>query len=131
MTLTSEPTTGDGRGWIWPAAIIGLVLLAVVGAIVWFLLTRDPDGPDRRTVVQEITLVTPPPPPPPPEPEEIVGKEEIIEPMEEPTLQDEAPSEDVSEEPTPSTEAAGLDAPADVGSDSFRLAAGKGGGFFG
>lgn len=58
---------------------------------------------------------------------------EIVEPTEEPTVQEDVAevSDTPSEEPSPSSEAAGLDRPADAGSDSFRLAAGKGGGLFG
>lgn len=58
---------------------------------------------------------------------------EIIQPTDEPQVQQdvEQPSETPSEAPATSSEAAGLDRPADAGSDSFRLAAGKGGGLFG
>ncbi len=125
------------RGWrrhLPVAAVIGVaVLLALLAWWAW------PTGglPQRERVIQEITLVNPPPPPPP-EPEEKIMEEEkeIITPTENPkpqqdvdTPSDDPPSETPSE--APSAEAAGLDKPADAGSDSFRLAAGKGGGLFG
>lgn len=125
-------------GQIHPAVIaVAVVVLLVFGVLVWWLLFGPTSGaPQRERVVQEITLVTPPPPLPP-EPEEKIMEEEqeIVQPTDNPKPQQDVdtPSDAPSDQPaeTPSTEAAGLDRPADAGSDSFRLAAGGGGGLFG
>ncbi|MGH8445816.1 MAG: TonB C-terminal domain-containing protein, partial [Solimonas sp.] len=85
----------------------------------------------REQLVQQITLVQEEPPPPPPPPQKIEPRE-VLKPVEraKPQQDVEHPSEDPSP-PTDSLEPAGLDRPADAGADSFHLAAGKGGGFFG
>lgn len=128
MTRPSKPDRGP-----WIARLIAAaVLAAVIGLGIWFWPSAGPGAPER--FIQEITLVQPPPPPPP-EPEEPIMEEEpeIIQPTDEPQVQPdvEQPSDTPSEAPATSSEAAGLDRPADAGSDSFRLAAGKGGGLFG
>lgn len=116
-------------------AVAVVAVLAALALLVWFTWPGG-DGAQRERVIQEITLVTPPPPPPP-EPEEKIMEEEqeIIEPTENPKPQQDVdtPSEAPSDAPAeaPSSEAAGLDRPADAGSDSFRLSAGGGGGLFG
>jgi protein TonB len=115
--------------------LFGLALLLLL-LLAWYL-SQGGSTPQRERVVQQISIVQPPPPPPPPpEPEEKIMEEEpeIVEPTDAPEKPAEKPAEQPSEapaEPTPSTQAAGLDRPADAGSDSFRLAAGGGGGFFG
>jgi outer membrane biosynthesis protein TonB len=107
------------------------------GAVLFFvgfiLLKRGDTPMQREHQIQQVTMIQeePPPPPPPeePEPEEI---KEVIEPVETAKVQEDVTS--VSEDPSPaepSSEAAGLDRPADIGSDSFHLAAGGGGGLFG
>lgn len=111
-----------------------LVLGLVCAAIGLYVLTREDMPEPRRAVTQQITLVQPPPPPPPPPKEEpkVQEPQKIIEPVEEAVVQEDV--EQVSEEPSPdppSLAPAGLNRPADIGSDSFRLAAGKGGGLFG
>lgn len=127
-----SPSPKTRRSSWTPRLIAGAVLLAAVGLGIWFWPSAGPVTPER--FIQEITLVEPPPPPPP-EPEEPIMEEEpeIIEPTEEPQVQEDVsqPSETPSEAPATSSEAAGLDRPADAGSDSFRLAAGQGGGLFG
>lgn len=128
MTRPSKPRRGP-----WIARLIAAAVLAVViGLGIWFWPSGGPVTPER--FIQEITLVQPPPPPLP-EPEEPIMEEEpeIIQPTDEPQVQQdvEQPSETPSEAPATSSEAAGLDRPADAGSDSFRLAAGQGGGLFG
>lgn len=134
--MAATAPAGDRRLPEWAkSAGAALALLAAAGLLIWYLWpTGAPIG--RERVIQEITVVTPPPPPPPEE--KIMEEEpEIVEPTEqEPEIQKdvEQPSEDPSEAPSeaPSTsEPAGLDKPADAGSDSFRLAAGGGGGLFG
>lgn len=117
-------------------AMTVVAVLAALALLVWFTWPSG-GGAQRERVIQEITLVTPPPPPPPPEPEEKIMEEEqeIIEPTENPKPQQDVdtPTEAPSDAPAeaPSSEAAGLDRPADAGSDSYRLSAGGGGGLFG
>lgn len=127
----SRPSNTKRSSWV-PRLIAGVGLLAAIGLAIWFWPSSGPVTPER--FIQEITLVEPPPPPPP-EPEEPIMEEEpeIIQPTDEPQVQQdvEQPSETPSEAPATSSEAAGLDRPADAGSDSFRLAAGQGGGLFG
>ncbi|WP_052134837.1 energy transducer TonB family protein [Sphingomonas sp. 37zxx] len=118
-----------------------IILLVLAALLILALVSLWPAGDgrvQRERVVQEITVLQPPPPPVPPEPEEKIMEEEpeIIEPTDDPRISEEPveqPSDTPSEAPSeqPSSEAAGLDRPADAGSDSFRLAAGKGGGLFG
>lgn len=121
------------RKWSFAASILlgsGAVLF-----FVGFVLLKRGDTPVQREYqIQQVTMIQeePPPPPPPeePEPEEI---KEVLEPVETAKVQEDVTS--VSEDPSPSpalsSEAAGLDRPADIGSDSFHLAAGQGGGLFG
>lgn len=128
MTRPSKP---DRSSWV--ARLIAVaVVAAAIGLGIWFWPSSNAPAPER--FIQEITLVQPPPPPPP-EPEEPIMEEEpeIIQPTDEPQVQPdvEQPSESPSDAPAVSSEAAGLDRPADAGSDSFRLAAGQGGGLFG
>lgn len=135
-TASAEERRTGSRLPDWAgSAGLALLLLVTVAMLAWYFW---PSGAQigRERVIQEITVVTPPPPPPPEE--KIMEEEpEIIEPPEDqPEIQKdvEQPSEDPSEAPSeaPSTsEPAGLDRPADAGSDSFRLAAGGGGGLFG
>lgn len=118
----------DLGGWAAGAAALALLGLAVW----WFWPDAVPPG--RERLIQQITVV-PPPPPPPPEEKIMEEEPEIVEPTEEPEVQKdvEKPSEQPNDTPSEqaSSEAAGLDKPADAGSDSFSLAAGKGGGLFG
>lgn len=129
MPPTSEQ---PDRAWI-SRAVAGGVVLAAIGAAVIFWPSTQVPGTER--FIQEITIVQPPPPPPPPEPEDPIMEEEpdIIEPTDEPQVQEDVQqvADTPSDAPTTSSEAAGLDRPADAGSDSFRLAAGGGGGLFG
>lgn len=115
---------------------IPVVLLVVIAAVLflvgWMVLNRADLPVPKQAVTQQITLLSPPPPPPPPPEEKPVEPEKIIKPMDEAVEQQDV--QDVSETPSPdpaSASPAGLDRPADIGSDSFRLAAGKGGGLFG
>jgi periplasmic protein TonB len=113
---------------------IGVGLVALLALVALWLWPSGTMTPPRQRLIQEITVVQPPPPPPPEPEEKIMEEEEVIEPTEEPEIQEdvEAPSDEPSDAPAePSAEPAGLDRPADAGSDSFRLAAGKGGGLFG
>lgn len=129
--MAPSPNT-PRSGWIARAIAGGVVLAAVVAG---FLFWPSEQGPRMERFVQEITIVQPPPPPPPPEPEEPIMEEEpeIIEPADEPQVQEDVQqvADTPSDAPATSSEAAGLDRPADAGSDSFRLAAGGGGGLFG
>jgi protein TonB len=143
--MTAASTDARAIGWrtwlaVWLGSGVAGFVLFVLAILLLLLLAWHFWPSDtltqRERVIQEITVVTPPPPPPPEE--KIMEEEpEIIEPPEEePEIQKdvEQPSEQPSEAPSeaPATsEPAGLDRPADAGSDSFRLAAGGGGGLFG
>lgn len=114
--------------WMLPTA-----LCLVLALLAWWFLPVG-SGPQRERVIQEVTLVVPPPPPPEPEEKIMEEEPEVVEPTEEPEVQKDVdtPTEDaVSDERSEPSEAAGLDKPADAGSDSFRLSAGSGGGLFG
>jgi len=114
--------------WLFPAILVAMILL-----LAWLFWPAG-SGPKRERVIQEITLVTPPPPPPEPEEKIMEEEPEIVQPTDKPEVQKdvETPTEDATnDERSEPSEAAGLDKPADAGSDSFRLAAGKGGGLFG
>lgn len=120
------------------AIAIAAGVVAIFAALLLWLWPSGGPTAQRERVIQQITVVQPPPPPPPPpEPEEkIMEEEEVVEPVDNPEVakDDPKPAEtpsDAPAEPTPSTQAAGLDRPADAGSDSFHLAAGGGGGLFG
>lgn len=105
------------------------VLLFLAGV---FLLTRGDAPKPRQQIVQQITMIQEEPPPPPPPEEKIVEPKEVLKPIEQAQVQEDV--EQVSEDPSPepaTAEPAGLNRPADIGADSFRLAAGKGGGLFG
>lgn len=131
--MSSYPSSGSRRPWLaWAIAAL-LLALAVFG--IRQLMRASPDE-GQRSVIQQITMVQePPPPPPPPEPEEKIMEEEpeVVEPTEDPQVQEdsEPPSDDSPDDAPATAEPAGVDRPADAGSDSFRLAAGKGGGLFG
>lgn len=117
--------------------LIGGILLALAGLFAWLLWPRDGGPPQTERFVTEIEMLQPPPPPEPELEDPIMEEEEeILEPSEE--APSEAPSEepvdqpqDSPSEPSDANQLAGLDRPADAGSDNFRLAAGGGGGLFG
>lgn len=123
------PSSSRRGEWL-PRLGAGAVLLLAVGLAVWFWPHQD--GATTVRTIQSITMITPPPPPPP-EPEEKIMEEEpeIVEPSAEPDIQKDVASVDEPSDAPASSEPAGLDRPADTGSDSFRLAAGGGGGLFG
>lgn len=108
-----------------------LVIAGLLFGIGIYVLTRGDAPVAKAQLIQQITLVQPPPPPPPPPEEKIPEPEKIIEPVEEAVVQEDV--QDVSEQPSPepTSAPAGVNRAADVGSDSFHLAAGKGGGLFG
>lgn len=108
-----------------------LVIAAIAFVIGALVLNRGEPPVKKQYVTQQITVL-PPPPPPPPEEEKLPEPEKIIEPQQEAVVQEDV--QEISEEPSPEpsmSEPAGLNRAADIGADSFRLAAGKGGGLFG
>lgn len=134
----SEPVTtsrSEGTGRARQALAI-LVSIALLGLLAWLIWPDGEGAPNTERFVTEIAMLEPPPPPEP-EPDEPImeEEEEIVEPDEAPPS--ETPSEQPSETPQDapaepaSNQLAGLDRPADAGSDNFRLAAGGGGGLFG
>ncbi len=108
--------------------LIGSLLIFYVVKVIIGFIDQKPTKSEKK--IQPITLLKPPPPPPPPpkveKPPEPEIKEKIETPQEEPepmpeSPPDEAPARDL-----------GLDAEGTAGSDSFGLAARKGGnGLFG
>jgi TonB family protein len=113
------------------AAVLAAIL---IGLAIW-LWPTGPVAPAAERVIQVVNIEPPLPPPPEPEKpieEEIVEIRDTVVPVEQPKQTQDKPSETPSEAPAaPSVQPAGLDRPADAGSDSFRLAAGRGGGLFG
>jgi TonB family protein len=129
---SSNPTGSPRKpaGWWRPAA--GMVLLlAALGALLWYLLFKD-TATTKRQVPDMPMLALPPPPPPPPEPE----PEPEPEPKPEETMPEPEPLEEVpkptEEAPTPDTsDPVTMDADAQAGSDSFGIQKGSGGGSVG
>ncbi|MEW6519458.1 MAG: TonB family protein [Thermodesulfobacteriota bacterium] len=103
---------------------VAAVLLVVAISGIVFVMKDKPEA--RKRQVQMVTLVKPPPPPPPQEMQEQPPEPEEV--MEEP-VPEEAPREDMADEPDapPPGELLGLDAEGGTGSDGFGLAARKGG----
>lgn len=135
MSEPVPPSRSERKGRARQAGAI-LAPIALIGLLAWLVWPDGDLSQGSERFVTEIEMLQPPPPPEPAPEEPIMEEEEeIVEPSEEP------PSETPSEEPVdqpqdaPDTSAsnqlAGLDRPADAGSDNFRLAAGGGGGLFG
>lgn len=119
--------------------VIGVVAAGVLGYFIW-QWANDMAGIKREAPQIATIIPLPPPPPPPPEPEqpppepEEPPPEEIVEP--EPQPEDPTPAEqpEPDEAPSPAddlSQAMEMDADAQAGSDSFNIAAGKGGGMAG
>jgi len=108
-----------------PSIIGATILLVSVVFIVRFIMDMEGKPAKKEKKIQPITLTQPPPPPPPPpkveeppppEPEEQIEEQVEPEPEDTPDVADEPPPGDL-----------GLDAEGTAGSDSFGLAARKGG----
>ncbi|MDO9104714.1 MAG: TonB C-terminal domain-containing protein [Methylovulum sp.] len=107
-----------------PLIMGAMILIAAIAVIIHLISTMENKPAKKERKVQMISLTKPPPPPPPPpkvekppEPEEEKLQEEVEpEPEEIPDVADEPPPGDL-----------GLDAEGSAGSDSFGLAARKGG----
>lgn len=122
------PPPPRGRTPVGPLLVLAAIAF-VVGLIV---LTRGEPPVPKQYVTQQITVLPPPPPPPPPQEEKIPEPEKIIEPKQEAVVQEDVQEISETPSPEPTTDmAAGLNRAADIGADSFHLAAGKGGGLFG
>ena len=113
----------------WGGAIIGVVVLTVLVALVWYLLSST--ASTKREVPSTPMLMLPPPPPEPeklPEPEpEVKPKITEVEPT--PVEQLEKPVN----EPTPSpskdlSDPVSINSDAQAGNDAFGIQAGRGGG---
>ncbi len=104
--------------------MIVVVLVAALIYVAFLFLDTDTDAPQRKKVVQQITIIAPPPPPPLPPPEQ---EPEIQEPEEEAVIDemDEAMPEEGMDEDVGND--LGLDADGSAGGDSFGLLARKGG----
>lgn len=106
-----------------PILIAGVVLALVSTAIVALIYSFQDDTPNKRKLVQQISLIQPPPPPPrvdvPPPP----PKEEEVK-LDEPEPD---PVPDAATDEPPPGELLGLDADGGAGSDGFGLIGKKGG----
>lgn len=101
-----------------PAALAGVIALAVVGGVVAFARNMLSNPSDvRKSPIQQVKIIRPPeqkiepPPPPPPPPEE--------------EIPDDVPEE--ANDDAPPAEQLGLDADGSAGADGFGLLARKGG----
>jgi len=116
----------------WGGAVIGVVVLVVLVAVVWYLLSGT--ASTKREAPSTPMLMLPPPPPEPeklPEPEPEV-KPKITEVAPTPVEQVEKPVN----EPTPSpskdlSDPVSINSDAQAGNDAFGIQAGRGGGLIG
>jgi periplasmic protein TonB len=110
------------------------LLLALVGGLLWHLLSDT--ASQRRELPQTalLSLPPPPPPPPPPEPEKLPEPEpektpKITEPTPEPEKLAEKPMEDKAPDPAKDLgDPVTLNGEAQAGTDAFGVQSGKGGG---
>lgn len=133
--LSLSTTPGDSLWRRWGGYAIGGFILVVLVAVVWYLVSGT--ASTKREVAATPMLMLPPPPPPPPPPPE---PEKLPEPEPE-KVQPEAPPEPTpspqeapSDAPTPSPDAGdpiSMNGDAQAGTDSFGIAAGRGGGMTG
>lgn len=130
------PAGAAGLWRRWGGLIIGALVLALLTALVWYLLADT--ASQKRQVPDAPMLMLPPPPPPPPEPEKLPEPEiepvkpEVIEPLPTPLEPLEPPKDDTP--PSPSQELGDpvtIDGPAQAGTDAFGIPAGAGGGMTG
>lgn len=105
--------------------LVGALLVMLLVAIGYYLVSGLKDQGEPKKVIQQITVIKPPPPPPEPPP-----PEEEPEPVEE-ELEEDIPDdpEPLPDQPSdqPAGEDLGLDAEGVAGGDSFGLKARKGG----
>ncbi len=127
LSLSTAP--GDSLWRRWGGYAIGGFILVVLVAVVWYLVSGT--ASTKREVAATPMLMLPPPPPPPPEPEKLPEPEpEKVQP-EAPPEPTPSPQEAPSDSPTPSPDAGdpiSMNGDAQAGTDSFGIAAGRGGG---
>ncbi len=107
---------------VWVIATVVAGLLFTLGVTLAKIMLKD-DGHKRERQIQMVTLLKLPPPPKMeklPPPPEVEKEEEVVE------EQEEAPADEPANDSTPDA-LLGLDAEGGAGSDSFGLAARKGG----
>lgn len=116
----------------WGGLATGVVLLAALGAFIWYLLSDT--AATKREVAATPMLMLPPPPPPPPEPEKLPEPEPEIEPEmvePEPTPLDQ-PLDEAPPTPVESfSDPVSIAGEAQAGTDAFGTLAGRGGGMAG
>ncbi len=121
MAASGSRKGGGLRGYL-PIIAISLAVIAVVGVVVWLVVSSLGDaGKPTKKLIQQVQIIRPPPPPetPPPPPPE-VEEVEVTEP--------EAPEPDVAEaDQPPPGDQLGLDADGVAGGDGFGLLGRKGG----
>lgn len=128
-------TRGAGDLWRrWSGSIIGVAVLAVLVAFVWYLLSST--ASTKREAPTTSMLMLPPPPPPPPEPEKLPEPEPEPEVKPEITEIEPTPVEPLEkpvDEPAPSpskdlADPVSINSAAQAGTDAFGIQAGRGGG---
>lgn len=114
--------------WAPKLMVAAFLLLFFVAAIYFLKDIIFADDSHKKQVIHEISLMKPPPPPKPEEkpPEPEVKKEEVKVPEPETPPPPDQPENAKQDEPPPANDL-GLDADGQAGSDSFGLAANKGG----
>ncbi len=130
------PSSAKSLWQRWGGYTIGAVALALLAALVWYLLSDT--ASQKRKVAETPMLMLPPPPPPPPEPEKPPEptpekiKPELVEPKPTPVDSPEPPKDDAP--PSPSKDLGDpvtINGPAQAGTDAFGIGAGGGGGMTG
>ena len=133
----SSPVDAAGLWRRWGGLLIGAVVLALLAALVWHLLS-DTASQKRQVADAPMLMLPPPPPPPPPEPEKLPEPEpekikpEVVEREPTPVESAEPPKDDAP--PSPSQDLGDpvtIDGPAQAGTDAFGIGAGRGGGMTG
>lgn len=116
----------------WSGIVIGVVLLAAVAVLVWYLMSDM--ASTKREVSSPPMLMLPPPPPPPPEPEKLPEpppdkiKPEVA-PEPKPSEQMDSPKDDSPPSPAKDLgDPVTIDGAAQAGNDAFGIQAGRGGG---
>lgn len=98
------------------------ILLAVYLIYTLYAWVAKNKVTEKKSVAQQITLITPPPPPPPPPPEP-----EKVEPIEEEVIEETPDIPEEAQDEAPPGQDLGLDADGGAGTDGFGLVGRKGG----
>jgi protein TonB len=108
-----------------PMIVGGIILFIAIGIIAYLISNFESKPAKKERKIQAISLTKPPPPPPPPPKVEKPPEPEVENEIKEAAEPEPEEIPDVADEPPPGD--LGLDAEGTAGSDSFGLAARKGG----